>query len=149
MAPRQKRLLLVEDNPLVARGLARRLSHRFEVSQRSTAAAAMAETERFDLGVFDIDLPDGDGVSVAQVLAQRGTVTKLLFFSGCTQSFTISRASQVGTSLGKEAGVEALFSLIDELAGSDSGKAEPAKSSAVSSRTRPIGQEDLPRGCVR
>ena len=108
----------------------------------------MAATERFDLGVFDIDLPDGDGVSVAEALAKRGTVKNLLFFSGCTQSFAISRASEVGRFLGKDAGVEALFSLIDELAGSDSAEPEPADSTAVSSRTRPIGQQ-LPHRCVR
>jgi len=74
-------LLLVEDDPLVAEvvaGLLRARGHR--VSHVAHALAALTELamERFDVALFDLDLPGMDGLALARELRAQGQTLPLV-----------------------------------------------------------------------
>lgn len=79
---RPRRVLLVEDDPLQARGLLRLLGHRgFEAQGAPTVAAALAAVAArppYDVIVSDLGLPDGSG----EALAERLRRPLFLSFSG-------------------------------------------------------------------
>ena len=65
------RLLIVEDDAPLARGLSRILEaegHAVDVTSRGEAAVAAASQERFDLVILDIGLPQMDGFEVLRRL---------------------------------------------------------------------------------
>ena len=67
--------LLVEDDPLVARGVAAGLRlHGFVVDAVATAAHADAAlaTRTFDVVILDLGLPDGDGIALLKRWRGRG-----------------------------------------------------------------------------
>lgn len=75
------RLLLIEDDPLIAESVAARLTalgHAVDtVSRRAEAGAALAH-ERFDLVLLDLGLPDGDGLTLLHDLRSNGDATPIL-----------------------------------------------------------------------
>ncbi len=69
-----KRLLLVEDDQLIARTLRMGLHYRgFEVTPCETAEAGRREFARqaFDIAILDVNLPDTDGYSLCRELRTR------------------------------------------------------------------------------
>jgi two-component system OmpR family response regulator len=75
------RLLVVEDDPLLAEGLARTLTHAGHAVDRASAgrqADAMLAAQKYDLVVLDIGLPDIDGFEVLRQLRRRGAKTSVL-----------------------------------------------------------------------
>ena len=50
----------------------------------------------FGIGVFDIDLPDGDGVELARLLMFRGVVSRVIFYTACAHSSRLARARDLG-----------------------------------------------------
>ena len=46
----------------------------------------------FDVGVFDIELPDGNGVELASELIEEGTVDRAVFFSGVEHEAVVREA---------------------------------------------------------
>jgi nitrogen-specific signal transduction histidine kinase/CheY-like chemotaxis protein len=72
--PAPLRILLVEDSPDLAEGLAAVLERRgFRVTIASCVRAAMASaSEGFDVLISDLSLPDGTGYEIARQLARRG-----------------------------------------------------------------------------
>jgi DNA-binding response OmpR family regulator len=64
------RILIVEDDERLADALARELARAYEtvVVDTGKAALLMAETQRFDLVLLDLNLPDMDGIDVATQL---------------------------------------------------------------------------------
>lgn len=91
------KLLLVEDDLLLARGLMRALSlSGIAVRHVARCAAAYALKGPFVAGVFDIDLVDGDGVEVAFTLRARGVVGQLVFHTACTDPARLERARSLG-----------------------------------------------------
>src|SRR5262245_61961331 len=78
-----KRLLLIEDEPTLARALVRLLRRAgFDVELVATCAEANGVHGTFSVGVFDIDLPDGDGIELAEQLRRTAIVRRVVFFSG-------------------------------------------------------------------
>jgi DNA-binding response OmpR family regulator len=78
------RILLVEDNPDLAFGLQRNLEmDGYEVSLATKAmhALALATSEKPDLLVLDLGLPDRDGYSVLEELRKRGNQAPVLILS--------------------------------------------------------------------
>ena len=71
---RPLRILLVEDDPMTARIMARLLRNNgYEVTTANTLAAARAvSTDGVDLLVSDLGLPDGSGLDLMRSLAPRG-----------------------------------------------------------------------------
>ncbi len=93
------RLLLVEDDELVADAVVRGLSRAGytvdHVGRAQQAHAALA-TEHFDLAIFDIGLADGDGLSLLQAIRAKGVRTPVLML---TARFTLPdkvRAFELG-----------------------------------------------------
>lgn len=78
------RILLVEDDPLLADGLARTLrksGYLVEVTGDGRTADNWLKTESFDLTVLDLGLPGLDGSDVLQRLRQRQQRTPVLILS--------------------------------------------------------------------
>jgi DNA-binding response OmpR family regulator len=90
-------LLLVEDDPLLARALQRSLVAR-GINTRHVARCATATALRgpYVVGVFDIDLPDGDGVELARLLQRRGIVNRVVFHTACSHPLQLARARDLG-----------------------------------------------------
>ncbi|HVU02634.1 MAG TPA: response regulator [Polyangiaceae bacterium] len=100
-----KRLLLVEDDATLARALARLLRRRkADVFLAGSCEEARAAEGTFSLGVFDVDLPDGDGLSLAAELQTRGVVRRIVFYSGTTDPKTREQARALGIFVEKARG---------------------------------------------
>jgi CheY-like chemotaxis protein len=114
-------VLLVEDSELVVRALRRLLSRsEFSVTAAKSCDEALGQEAQFDLGVFDIDLPDGSGIQVAEQLLESGRVRRAVFFSGSSDMDDWRRAAARGAFVKKSAGAPALL---------DAMAAEPAPES--------------------
>lgn len=106
-------LLLVEDDLLLARALERCLLVRgLRARHVARCATAAALTGPFPLGVFDIDLPDGDGVDLARLLVFRGVVQRVVFYTACAHPGRLSRAQDLGVVFAKSANVGMLMDVL-------------------------------------
>lgn len=104
------RVLVLEDDPQVRRLLRRVLTFdQHVVVMVDTAAAAIASAGVFDLAVLDINLPDGNGVDVAEVLLNRAAVPRVVFFTASTDQELLGRAGSLGSVIRKAAGLRALL----------------------------------------
>ena len=112
------RLLLVEDDPELARATARVLRREgLQVMAAPSLATARALTCRFDVGIFDIGLPDGDGVELASTLLDQQQVERAVFFTAVSNSSVLRRARRLGPVVRKRDGVEALAQVVLGLLG--------------------------------
>ena len=78
------RILLVEDNAAIIRGLTYTLEHEhFEVDSAGTTekAKALVEQKRYDLALLDIMLPDGTGYEVCRELRVVSPETPVIFLT--------------------------------------------------------------------
>lgn len=129
------RILIVEDDVAVARAVARVLDNH---GMTTVVARSVEEAEEagggFDAGVFDVDLPDGNGIVLAEHLLARGCVGLVLFHSGESAVETRLAASELGSFSPKSDGIHALYKLLLE-ALADSGIA-----------ARAVGAEDVTPG---
>jgi DNA-binding response OmpR family regulator len=78
------RLLLVEDDPRVARLVERGLTeagHDVQVAHDGVAALALAEGGGFELIVLDVLLPELDGLAVCRRLREQGMRTPILMLT--------------------------------------------------------------------
>jgi DNA-binding NarL/FixJ family response regulator len=103
-------VLLLEDEVLVARAIMRLLrKHSLDV----THAVGMRELEalsgHYDLGIFDIDLPDGSGIELAQRCLARNLVGHAVFFSATADARKIAAAQQIGELISKGEGTQPLL----------------------------------------
>jgi DNA-binding response OmpR family regulator len=107
--------LVVEDDVAVARALSRTLARRgFSVASARSCAAARALRQRFEVAILDLDLPDGNGVSLARELIERDRIATILFFTGSTDQALLARARRLGTVIMKSAGTSELFALLSQ-----------------------------------
>ena len=87
------RLLLVEDDLMLARGVAAALSQSgYAVETATTAAQALrlARSSEFDVGVLDLGLPDRDGIALLRELRGEGLAMPILILSARDASTTAS-----------------------------------------------------------
>lgn len=78
------RILVVEDDSLVASGLKQGLSqvgYTVDVADSAEAAEGFLQTEGFDLAVVDIGLPRADGLTLIRRLRSRGNPLPVLILS--------------------------------------------------------------------
>jgi DNA-binding response OmpR family regulator len=109
-----KRLLLVEDEATLARAVGRLLRRAgYEVYLAGTCDEARRAAGRFSLGVFDLDLPDGDGLELAAELSDLGAVRRAVFFSGTPDPVRRDDAAKVGPFVEKAKGFPALLATIE------------------------------------
>ncbi len=77
-------VLLVEDDPMIARTLSMGLRYEgFELSHAGSIAIAMQllEQQAFELILLDVGLPDGDGISLCRALRALHPATPILMLS--------------------------------------------------------------------
>ncbi|HEX2733839.1 MAG TPA: response regulator [Polyangiaceae bacterium] len=111
------RLLHVENDPLVARALARLLRiHGYDVQTVLSYASGTLITEKFDIGLFDIDLGDGDGVELAEQLQAKNLIKTTLFFTARTDTDTAARASLLGPVISKTAEIDVVLEALRAVA---------------------------------
>jgi DNA-binding response OmpR family regulator len=90
-------ILHVEDDEFVTRSLRRWLERRgFAVVSVASCAEAHTAGQTFDHGVFDIDLPDGDGIGLASELLARGVVRRVVFYTATADGRALARAAEMG-----------------------------------------------------
>jgi DNA-binding response OmpR family regulator len=108
-----KRLLLVEDEATLARAMARLLRRSgYEVFLAGSSEEARAAPGTFSLGVFDVDLPDGDGLDLASALMSSGAVRRAVFFSGSSSPGRRAKAARLGPFVEKAKGFPELLHVI-------------------------------------
>ena len=79
------RILLAEDDTVMREYLTRALERSgYAVSpvDRGTAAIPLLETERFDLLLTDMVMPEMDGIELAQKCAEIAPDTRVMFITG-------------------------------------------------------------------
>ena len=97
-------LLLVEDNGAVGRAIAKSLrAQGHTVTLVNSYAEARAVTGYFDVGVFDIALPDGDGIELCEQLLKAHRIGGALFCSGSIDDLLLERAQETAPVISKEA----------------------------------------------
>lgn len=106
-------LLLVEDDLLLARALQRTLIARgINTRHVATCATAAALRGPYRVGVFDIDLPDGDGVELARLLHRHGIVHRVVFYTACSHPMRLARARELGTVFVKSSHLGSLMDML-------------------------------------
>lgn len=98
---RRKRLLIVDDHPIVRRGLGELLGRELDLEIRDGAdnvADAMKDVETFlpDLVVVDMSLNDGSGIEVITQIKARYADIKTLAWSMFDEKVFAERALQAG-----------------------------------------------------
>lgn len=79
------RILLAEDDEAMRSYLSRALEnagYKVAAVDRGTDAVPLLETERFDLLLTDIVMPEMDGIELAQRCAEISPRTKVMFITG-------------------------------------------------------------------
>jgi CheY-like chemotaxis protein len=100
--PEPTRALIVEDDPVVARSVARRLLREgYTVSLAGSCRAARAAGGGFQVAILDLDLPDGSGTDLADELLRLGAVRGVVFYTGSLDPGQRRRAALFGSLVDK------------------------------------------------
>ena len=127
------RALIVEDDPVVARSIARRLLREgYTVSLAGTCRAARAAGSGFQVAILDLDLPDGNGTDLADELLRIGAVRGVVFYTGSLDNAQRERAQVFGHVIDKTEDLEQLVDLLDPFP-----SAPPISQMAPAMRPRP------------
>ena len=110
LALRNLRVILVEDDPELARTVERVLARYGHVTAiaPNVAAAERLGGQSFDCGILDIDLPDGSGVALATRMLDAGQVGAVVFYSASTDLDVLAEARELGPFVAKSEGTRAL-----------------------------------------
>jgi DNA-binding response OmpR family regulator len=131
--PEPTRALIVEDDPVVARSIARRLLRvGYTVSLAGTCRAARAAGGGFHVAVLDLDLPDGSGAALADELSRVGAARSIVFYTGSTDQAQRERAQRCGQLIDKSQDLDEVVACIEPLTG-----APPISEMAPALRPRP------------
>ena len=80
-------------------------------------------TEVFDVGVLDLELPDGLGLDLYPDLMRAGIIRAAVFFTGTMDDVLLARMSRIAPSVRKSDGIDPLRCAIDTaLASSSTGR---------------------------
>jgi CheY-like chemotaxis protein len=133
--PEPTRALIVEDDPVVARSIARRLLRDgYTVSLAQTCRAARAAGRGFQVAVLDLDLPDGSGADLADELLRLGAVRGVVFYTGSLDGAQRNRASLFGPVVDKASDLEDVVSALGPFP-----TAPPVSQMAPAARSRASG----------
>src|SRR5687768_1268749 len=131
--PEPMRALIVEDDPVVARSIARRLLREgYTVSLAGTCRAARAAGAGFHVVVLDLDLPDGSGAELADELLRFDATRTVVFYTGTTDQAQRERAQQFGHVIDKAQALDAVVGVIEPL-----GAEPPVSQLSPAARPRP------------
>lgn len=107
------RLLLVEDDVQLARAVTRHLCfHGFDVMVAHTGAAARTGSDCYDFAILDIELPDANGVDLAQSLIEQRRVDCVVFYSSTRDEAVLRRAATLGPVLDKTVGIAEVIEVL-------------------------------------
>src|ERR1039458_2545505 len=109
-------ILVVEDYPPMASlvtMMLRRSGH--SVARELSVAGALRHRRVFQHAVFDIDLPDGSGVLLAERLLDEGRIASCVFFTATNEAEILSHASRLGIVVKKSEGPKRLLDAIQQL----------------------------------
>ncbi len=94
------RVLVAEDDPIIALGLARRLGSMGHAVLGPVAtvaeARALASAPGADLYLFDVDLADGDGITLARELSEDGPRRPVVILTGLDAPEVLDRSIAAG-----------------------------------------------------
>src|SRR5712691_8571649 len=98
---RTKRILIVDDHPIVREGLTAVLSHKpgLEVCGEAATiveALALIDTQQPDLAIIDLSLSDGSGLELIKRIRARDVPTKMLVLSMSDESLYAERSLRAG-----------------------------------------------------
>ena len=117
-----KKILIVEDHPEVRRALKLSLRHRgYDILEASTGCSgvALAKSERPDLLLVDLSLPDLSGLEIATVIKNNPQTTHipLIALSGCSERDMALQALRAGVAeyLMKPVDIQRLVEVIERL----------------------------------
>jgi DNA-binding NarL/FixJ family response regulator len=118
MEPTSLQVLVLEDDPMVRRGLSRALrvaGHDVVAVERCSGVRALSHRSDhgFDVAILDLELPDGSGVEVASELLAVGATQGVVFFSGAYDPALLSRAERFGAVVAKSENLEPLLQAIE------------------------------------
>jgi DNA-binding response OmpR family regulator len=121
-------LLLVEDNGAVGRAIAKSLrTQGHAVTLVNNYAEARTTPGYFDVGIFDIALPDGDGIELCEQMLRDRRIGGALFCSGSIDDLLLERAQETAPIISKEA---SFWELCDAIKAAAPANAAPSASSA-------------------
>jgi DNA-binding response OmpR family regulator len=110
------RFLLVEDFPPLASAIRWAIvGAGHTVVNCPTVKATLSLRDSFDHAVLDIDLPDGNGVELAEQLCREDRIGSVVFFTGTRDRELLERAARMGLVVDKAAGCKCLMSAIAQL----------------------------------
>ncbi len=114
------KILLVEDDPLIAKSLKLSLGYQgFELIHSDTLAAARSsiETGKFDLFILDINLPDGLGFELCEELRRTQYFVPILMLTAKTDEDSVVKAIGLGADdyVRKPFGVKELVARMNRL----------------------------------
>jgi DNA-binding NarL/FixJ family response regulator len=118
MATLSAPILFVENDNLVARSVERvlrrnglRVQHipSCRAARKAVELLKAGDVAPFELGIFDIDLGDGNGVNLAKELLASGLVRRSVFFTACNDESVHRQAHDLGSVVIKSRGVDALL----------------------------------------
>jgi CheY-like chemotaxis protein len=105
--PEHTRALIVEDDPVVARAIARRLLREgYTVSLAQSCRTARSAGMGFQVAILDLDLPDGSGDVLADELLRRGATRGVVFYTGSLDEAARDRARVFGPLVDKSTDLE-------------------------------------------
>jgi len=111
------RFLVVEDFPPLASAIRWAVvGAGHTVVNCHTVKATLSLQGSFDHAVLDIDLPDGNGVDLAEQLCMENRVASVVFFTGTRDRELLERAARMGLVVDKAAGCKCLLSAVAQLA---------------------------------
>lgn len=93
------KILLVEDNPLTAKGIMYLLEREhYDVSfaENFAAALSMIASHEFDLSLLDVSLPDGEGYDLAGQIRAKDSNIALIFLTARDNEEDVVRGLELG-----------------------------------------------------
>ncbi len=92
------KILLLEDDTALASILVDYLEDEYEVEQTYSMkkALSLSENEKFDLYIFDINVPDGDGISLLKELREFNDNTPAIFITAFHDTKYLKSAFESG-----------------------------------------------------
>jgi DNA-binding response OmpR family regulator len=110
-------ILLIEDHAAVGRAIAKSLTAQgHAVTLLHSFAEAFVAPGYYDVGIFDITLPDGDGIELCERLLATGRIGGALFCSGSIDDLLLERAERTAPVVSKEASFWELYAAIEAAA---------------------------------
>jgi DNA-binding NarL/FixJ family response regulator len=102
----------------------RRVGHTIEAA--ATIAQARGGSSRFDVGVFDLELPDGSGLELAVELIGSGRVQGAVFFTACRDPEILEDAERFGLVVPKDGTLQRLVDAVAQACNDLKRQARPA-----------------------